>query len=134
MLHGAEIILVPNACDLEDNRLAQLRTRAMENMVGVALANYPGPDWGRSTAFDGIARGRSRDMTLVVAGEEPEIVLARFDLPALRVYRQQEIWGNAFRRPRVYDALIAPVVASPFVRVNTKGIVWEARDTIGMPK
>lgn len=134
MLHGAEIILVPNACDLEDNRLAQLRTRAMENMVGVAVANYPGREWGRSAAFDGIASGRSRDMTLVVAGEEPEIVLARFDLPALRAHRQQEIWGNAFRRPRAYDVLIAPRVTSPFVRVNTQGITWEARDTIGMPK
>jgi len=40
MLLGAEIILVPNACDLEENRIGQLRTRAYENMVGVATANY----------------------------------------------------------------------------------------------
>ncbi|MBI5959109.1 MAG: carbon-nitrogen hydrolase family protein, partial [Chloroflexi bacterium] len=30
MLQGAEIILVPNACEMEINRLAQLRTRAYE--------------------------------------------------------------------------------------------------------
>ncbi len=36
MLKGAEIILVPNACPMEINRLSQLRTRAFENMVGIA--------------------------------------------------------------------------------------------------
>ena len=41
-LDGAELILVPNACPMEDNRTAQLRARAFENMVGVALANSPG--------------------------------------------------------------------------------------------
>jgi N-carbamoylputrescine amidase len=43
MLKGAEIILTPNACDLEQNRLSQFRARAYENMVGVAMANYAGP-------------------------------------------------------------------------------------------
>ena len=43
MLAGAEIILVPNACPMELNRLTQLRARAFENMVGVATANYA---WG----------------------------------------------------------------------------------------
>lgn len=41
MLKGAELILVPNACTMEINRLAQLRTRAFENMVGIATCNYP---------------------------------------------------------------------------------------------
>lgn len=51
MLKGAEIILVPNACDMNPARLNQLNSRAFENMVGVAMANYPGEKWGRSTAF-----------------------------------------------------------------------------------
>ncbi len=58
MLKGAEIILVPNACPMEINRISQLRARAYENMVGIATANYPygKPDCnGHSTAFDGIA-------------------------------------------------------------------------------
>lgn len=42
MLQGAEIILVPNSCDMNPARLNQLSTRAFENMVGVAMANYPG--------------------------------------------------------------------------------------------
>lgn len=58
MLKGAEIILVPNACPMEINRLAQLRARAYENMVGIATCNYPDsvPDCnGHSNAFDGVA-------------------------------------------------------------------------------
>jgi len=41
MLKGAEIILVPNACPMEINRLSQLRARAYENMLGIATVNYP---------------------------------------------------------------------------------------------
>lgn len=127
MLKGAEIVLIPNACDLEINRLSQLRARAYENMIGVALANYPGPnDFGHSLAFDGMAfaEGKSRDMTLVEAGDGEGIYLARFDLEALREYRRRESWGNAFRRPRRYGLLTAPVVLPPFVRVNERGERW----------
>ncbi len=58
MLKGAEIILVPNACPMEINRISQLRARAYENMTGIATVNYSfgKPDCnGHSTAFDGIA-------------------------------------------------------------------------------
>ncbi|MFT8344266.1 carbon-nitrogen hydrolase family protein [Clostridium beijerinckii] len=58
MLKGAEIILVPNACPMEINRISKLRSRAYENMVGIATVNYPKgkPDCnGHSSAFDGIA-------------------------------------------------------------------------------
>ena len=41
MLKGAELILAPNACPMEINRLSALRTRAYENMVAVATCNYP---------------------------------------------------------------------------------------------
>ena len=36
MLQGAELILTPNACPMEINRLAQLRGRAYENMLAIA--------------------------------------------------------------------------------------------------
>jgi N-carbamoylputrescine amidase len=120
MLNGAEIILVPNACEIEANRWCQLHSRASENMVGVALANYPAPkEPGRSVAFDGIAfdpDGKTRSMTLVEAGEAEGVYLARFDLDALREYRRREGWGNAFRRPRRYQALIDETVREPFIR------------------
>jgi predicted amidohydrolase len=51
MLNGAEIILVPNACDMNEIRLRQLSVRAFENMVGVAMANYAGEGWGKSAAY-----------------------------------------------------------------------------------
>jgi len=131
MLNGAEIILVPNACDMEPNRLFQLRTRATENMTGIAMANYAGPEWGRSAAFDGIvfANGRSRDTTLLLAGEEETIAFAQFDLDALRDFRTRETWGNAFRRPELYGRLTQRAVQSPFVRIDERGTRWDARDT-----
>lgn len=56
MLKGAELILVPNACPMEINRLSQLRARAYENMMAIATCNYPKtvPDCNRgSGVFDG---------------------------------------------------------------------------------
>jgi N-carbamoylputrescine amidase len=124
MLKGAEIILTPNACEMESNRLNQFRARAYENAVGVALANYAGPRLGHSVAYDPIAFGSggvSRDTLLVEAGEQEDIYLARFDLDALRSWRMRETWGNAFRRPSSYSILTAPDVQAPFIRVNAKG-------------
>jgi predicted amidohydrolase len=39
MLGGAEIILTPNACVIDDERCGQFRARAFENMVGVAIGD-----------------------------------------------------------------------------------------------
>ncbi|MBO5797211.1 MAG: carbon-nitrogen hydrolase family protein, partial [Clostridia bacterium] len=58
MLKGAEVVLVPNACPMEINRLSQLRGRAFENMMTIATCNYPAtvPDCnGGSSVFDGVA-------------------------------------------------------------------------------
>jgi len=124
MLKGAEIILVPNACDVEENRSSQLRTRAYENMLGVALANYAGPVYeGRSQAFDGMAftrQGISRDMKLVEGSREEEILIACFDLARLRAYRSREVWGNAFRKPSRYAPLVSPAVSPPFRRRKSR--------------
>jgi predicted amidohydrolase len=124
MLKGAEIILVPNACDMEPNRLGQLRTRAYENMVGVAMANYPGPGFGHSVAYDPMgftAEGRSRNTLIAEAGESEGIYLAPFDLERIRDYRKREAWGNAFRKPHRYGLLTSREVAEPFVRVDARG-------------
>jgi predicted amidohydrolase len=121
MLKGAEIILTPNACPMEANRLVQFRVRAFENMVGVALANYAAPqENGHSVAYDpmGFAGedGPARDTLIIEAGETEDVYLARFDLDALRDYRQRETWGNAFRKPRTYGALTSLDVEPPFAR------------------
>jgi N-carbamoylputrescine amidase len=124
MLQGAELILVPNACEMEENRTGQLRARAYENMVGVALANYAGrPNYGHSVAFDGMAftaDGVSRDTTLVRAGEDEGVYIASFDLQKIREWRAREVWGNAFRRPRYYSLLTSPQVEPPFVRPDAR--------------
>jgi len=43
MVKGAELILTPNACGLDELRLDQFKIRAWENVVDVAMANYPQP-------------------------------------------------------------------------------------------
>jgi predicted amidohydrolase len=121
MLQGAELILTPNACTLDDQRIGQFKARAFENMVGVAMANYAAPqNNGRSVAFDAVVHqipnGESRDTTIVEAGEEEGVYIAPFDLDSIRSYRERETWGNAYRRPRLYGLLTDTSVAPPFVR------------------
>lgn len=124
MLNGAELILVPNACTLSDLWMAQIMTRAYENMVGVALANYAAPqNNGRSCAFDAVAYavidGEEKDTLLVEAAELEDVYVADFDMDSIRAYREREVWGNAYRRPRLYRRLTDPDVRHPFVRPDS---------------
>lgn len=123
MLKGAEIILVPNACPMEMNRLSQLRARAYENMAGIATVNYPygQPDCnGHSSAFDGIAyresQPGSRDMLVIEAGEREGIYMADFSMDELRAYRKSEVHGNAYRHPKKYKILVEEKIEEPFIR------------------
>ena len=127
MLQGAEVILVPNACPMELNRLSQLRARAFENMTAIATANYPAgkPDCnGHSTVFDGIAYDDgapiSRDTLVVEAGENEGVYLAPLPLDKLRAYRAREVHGNAYRRPRLYGPLTEERVEVPFLRPDRR--------------
>ena len=120
MLKGAELILAPNACPMEINRLSALRTRAYENMVAVATCNYPKgqPDCnGQSTLFDGVPwiRGSGfRDMCVFKAPEEPGVYVAELDLDKLRTHRSGDIMGDKFRHPEKYAILSD---------INVKGII-----------
>ena len=129
MLQGAELILTPNACSLEDHRLSQFKTRAYENMVGVAMTNYAAPqNNGHSVAFDAVAfapvdaeihstqDGEPRETLIVEAGENEDVYMATFDMNSIRAYRERECWGNAYRRPRLYRMLTATEVEPPFIR------------------
>ncbi len=120
MLMGAKVILIPNACTMDAHRLGQLRARAFENMIGIALTNYAAPqENGNSVAYDGIAYEElagPRDMLIVETGEQEGVVLAEFDLDALRAYRKSEVWGNAFRKPQHYGLLTSAAVTQPFFR------------------
>ena len=114
MLKGAEIVLAPNACPMEINRLSALRTRAYENMIAVATCNYPDtvPDCnGHSTVFDGIAWLRDepgvRDMCILEADGSEGIFTAGIDLAMLRDYRDNEVMGDNYRKPWAYSDLTA---------------------------
>ena len=127
MLAGAELILVPNACPMEINRLSQLRARAYENMLALATCNYPegAPDCnGRSTLFDGVAylpeEPSSRDTCVLEAGGGEGIYLARLGLGALREYRASEVHGSAYRRPELYGALCSGAIEAPFIRSDRR--------------
>lgn len=118
MLKGAELILTPNACELEQMRLDQFKVRAWENVLDVAMANYPKPkNNGRSVAYDFAGECR------VVAGEAEGLFLTSFDLARLRKARSESIWGNSYRRPHRYSPLLSP----------TKDAVWQRKDLGGGP-
>lgn len=123
MLKGAEIILVPNACPMEINRLSELRSRSYENMVAIATCNYPigKPDCnGHSTIYDGIAYHRdeptSRDMKILEAPEDEGVFIAEIDIDDLRNFRQSEVHGNAYRHPKKYKLLVSEEKCEPFIR------------------
>ena len=123
MLKGAELLLVPNACPMEINRLSQLRGRAYENMLAVATCNYPEghPDCnGHSSVFDGVAYlpglPDSRDTCILEAGEAEGIYIAELDVAQLRRYRELEVHGIAYRHPGKYGLLTERKIEFPFVR------------------
>ncbi|MCD8015343.1 MAG: carbon-nitrogen hydrolase family protein [Lachnospiraceae bacterium] len=112
MLKGAEVVLAPNACPMEINRLCALRTRAYENKIAIATCNYPAghPDCnGHSTVFDGVAWFCDelwvRDMCIFEAPEEEGIYIAEIDMDFLRDYREHEVMGEKYRQPEKYGAI-----------------------------
>lgn len=116
MLKGAELLLVPNACPMEINRLSQLRGRAYENQIAIAICNYPASHRGcngHSTLFDGVIyhteTGAPRDMLVCETGEEEGIFLAELDVDLLREYRNREKCGLKNRRPELYGMIAKPI-------------------------
>ena len=112
MLKGAELILAPNACPMEINRLSALRTRAYENMLAVATCNYPEgqPNCnGHSTLFDGIPwipdQPGVRDMCVFEAPGYEGVFAAELDLGMLRDHRARDVMGDRFRHPETYGIL-----------------------------
>jgi N-carbamoylputrescine amidase len=121
MLAGAELVLVPNACEMTEDRIGQLRARAFENMFAVALTNYSAPEQnGNSCAFDGIAcepdGTTARNHEIVRADSEENIVYARFDLDLLRRYRATGTWGDAYRKPYSYKEISSVREPMPIFR------------------
>jgi predicted amidohydrolase len=137
MLGGAELILTPNACGLDNDRIGTLRVRALENMLGAAMASYAAPDPavdlshlapldvcnGHSVAFSGIRydrEGNALEHKLVEGGEGEEILIATFDLDALRAFREFETGGDAYRKPGAYRALVDDAPLPVFARADSR--------------
>ncbi|MBD5408913.1 MAG: carbon-nitrogen hydrolase family protein [Treponema sp.] len=125
MVKGAEVVLAPNACPMEINRLAALRTRAYENMIAIATCNYPArhPDCnGHSSVFDGVAwlkdEEGSRDMCVLNAPGGEGIYIGKIDMKMLREYRATEVMGNAYRHPGKYKIITECGIEKPFVRAD----------------
>lgn len=95
MFNGAELIVVPNACDWDEMHSAGLLTRAVENLVGIAMVNYPRPlNNGYSRAYTCVAwkDGKAQNPLIASAGEQEELLIAEFDVDAVRKFRLAEAW------------------------------------------
>ena len=110
MLNGAELIIVPNACTWDDLRTAGLRTRAFENFVGLAMANYPGHSAGRSQAYTCVAwkLGRPHEMLVANAADHEQTLIANFDVDAMRAFRKEEAWRVNYRRLKFTGSTTSP--------------------------
>jgi len=108
---------------MDDHRTQMTRVRALENMVGIATANYAAPqNDGHSVAFGPVAYDDERpiDTLLVCGGPNEDVLVAEFDLDGIRDWRRREGWGNAYRKPDRYGALVSPLVRDPFVRPDSR--------------
>jgi predicted amidohydrolase len=116
MLKGAEVIITPNACILDDVRLAQFGTRALENSMVMAMTNYPDPGYGgRSAVY--MIDGKQ----ITEAANEDGVFTATVEMGWIREARKKTIWGDAFRRPHKYNKLTEPEKQDDYQRKNALG-------------
>ena len=98
------LIVFPQAtsctCRLPIHR-DQLRVRAYENEVFLAMANWAGPTFqGHSMiiGFDG--------ETIEIGDEDEQILFAALEMSALRKHRDRGIYGRHHRQPGAYGPLL----------------------------
>lgn len=58
----------------------------------------------------------SRDTCILQADGGEGIFVAELDIDMLRRYRESEVHGNAYRRPKKYSLLTSTEISPPFVR------------------
>lgn len=107
-LQGAELILVPNDCpDQKPFRLRELSVEAMQNMVGIAMANPPSRSEtgaGCSCAYGPICWGREENAILIADETTEGIFYAEFDMDEIRDWRKRQDLGK-YRKPHAYRSL-----------------------------
>lgn len=106
MLQGAELIMIPNDCDfIRPFRLRELSVAAMQNMIGIAMANPPAQNAGCSCAFNPMVWD-CEDNSIITAAEDYEgLVHVIFDIDTIREYRAGEDLGK-FRKMAAYKHLL----------------------------
>ena len=122
MLKGAEIILVSNACFMSKIRLEQLKVRAYENMIGIVTVNYCNHG-GKSSAFSPIVRDENKkelNSEIIIMDESESVQIVEFDLNEIRDYRNRENWGDAYRKPLLYNYISEEHVKEPFIRIDSR--------------
>ncbi len=101
---GADVIVIPQAtsctCVLPIHR-EQLRIRAYENEVFVAMANWAGPEFkGHSMII------HPSGEVMKLGGKDEEILSAALDLSGLQKLRENGLYGRHSRRPVAYKPLL----------------------------
>lgn len=132
MKMGAELIIAPNACRLNNFLSDILRVRAIENAVCLAVANYPAPaEDGHSAVID---KGGE---FLCRLGEQPEIRTLDIPLQQLKAYRAgTNWWGDTFRKEYAYARILDGETPAAFAgRTNAIGVrrVRGGRGAGGLP-
>lgn len=133
MLKGAELILTPNACPMEINRLSQLRGRAYENMTAIATCNYPSPHPdcnGHSTVFDGVAylpelSGSRNNLYSGGGGGRRDFIWQSWIWTCFWNTGSGRFTGNAYRRPEKYGILTETAIQEPFIRADRRRECYE---------
>lgn len=84
---GIDLLLLPHGVPLNYYEMEVLRVRSYEHRIGIALANYAGYQTGRAMAYSGVpydALQNPVDMEIIKASKDEGIVIAHFDLGAIR--------------------------------------------------
>ena len=124
MLKGAELILTPNCCNLDEFRLEQFKVRAVENIVHVAMAQL-------SAALPERSLRRLQCLGATVwfwLGRRKESSWLPSTWRSCVPGRVKSIWGNAYRRPHRYRALVSPEKESIWQRTDGYGRPWNAQE------
>ncbi len=133
MLKGAEIVIIPNACDMRKIILDELKVRAYENVFGVVCVNPPiygkdicssafSPIVSYSTGSDATNNKKNYelDSTLLVMKEEEKVGIVEFDVEAIREYRKTVNRADSYRKPWAYKILTSKKQLPVFKRLNSR--------------
>ena len=99
-LKDADIIFVPNACNIDKKRIIQIQTRALENEIYLAMTNYSRPFNGNSAIID--YKG-----DILSKKNKEGLIFSEINIEKLKNYRKNNLWGKHYRRPKKYKKIVS---------------------------